>query len=135
MCAFGTKIRQIYCRGFVLSDCVERDKKNLKKWIFVRKPMRIWSIFLPQRKPQSQVVLIEKKAAMPRCKPTMPVFSPKSQLLAFFCYSFAFQCHDIKLHSSYTLKPMLGKESKIKEIDAAIGIREWCHIALWIPVG
>jgi hypothetical protein len=26
----------------------------------------------------------------------MPVFSPKTQLSAFFCYSFAFQCHDVK---------------------------------------
>jgi hypothetical protein len=39
MCAFGTKIRQISCRGFVLSDCEKRIRKILKNFNFFREAL------------------------------------------------------------------------------------------------
>ena len=39
-CAFGTKICEFLGWSKFVSAYVERDKKNLKKWIFVRNYLR-----------------------------------------------------------------------------------------------
>jgi len=58
-------------------------KKNLKKWIFALTPSAHLVDFFTAEKAAKSTDFVEKKAAISRCKPAMPVFRPKRQILSF----------------------------------------------------